>query len=46
MHCDSDLGFLNSKISEDLMAFNGLGVAPWTNFMYQLSAPSLRVVLN
>ena len=46
MHYDSNLGFLNSTISEVLMVFNGLGVSPWTNFMYHLSAWSLRVVLN
>ena len=47
IHCDSDLGFLNSVINAFLIWFSGLGCeCPWTSFMYQLSARSLRVVLN
>jgi hypothetical protein len=47
IHCDFDLGFLNSEISEFLISFKGLGCAsPWISFMYQLSVRSLSVVLN
>jgi hypothetical protein len=47
MHCDSELGFLNSALNVVLISFNGLGyIVPLTNFMYQLSARSLKVVLN
>ena len=47
MHCEFELGFLNYAINMFLISFSGLGYAtPWTNCMYQLSAQSLRVVLN
>jgi len=47
IHWDSNLHFLNSAINVFLISPNVLGYAsPWTSFMYQLSAWSLRVVLK
>jgi len=49
IHCDSDLGFLNSNINTILISSRVLmwpaGTVGW-NFMYQTKALSLNVVAN
>ena len=45
MHCDSDLGFLNSRISAALMSAK-TGFCVLANFINQVSAQSLKEVIS